>query len=152
MSSFVDYFADTYIGQEVYESVDEADENNGLVLRIRRTQRWKEPRFSPKIWSVYERVLNDEPRTTHLLEGWHKRFSTIVTKSHPNIYDFIGCLRSEHARMDTVMSKLLMGETLKNVNRYEKSKTQKIRNVVHQFERRLPLDYVRGIAHNIKYD
>ena len=81
-----------------------------------------------------------------------QKISTIVAKSHPNIYDFIGCLRSEQARTDTVMSKLLMGETPKNVNRYEKSKTQRIRNIVHQFERRLPLDYVRGIAHNIKYD
>ena len=37
---------------------------------------------------VYERVLNDEPRTTNMLEGWHRRFSTVLTKHHPNIYDF----------------------------------------------------------------
>ena len=73
----------------------------------------KDPKFSPKQWSVYERVLNDEPRTTNMLEGWHRRFSTVVAKYYPNIYDFISCFRGEQARTETVISKLLMGEVPK---------------------------------------
>ena len=45
-----------------------------------------------------------------MLEGWHKRFSTVVAKHHPNIYDFIGCLRAEQARTETVIGNLVMGE------------------------------------------
>ena len=89
---FIDYVADTYVGKEVYERAE--NQGEGLVLRLRRP-RWKEPKFAPRLWSVYERVLNDEPRTTNMLEGWHRRFSTVVAKHHPNIYDFIGCLRAE---------------------------------------------------------
>ena len=44
-------------------------ENAGeLVFTIRRNQRWREPKFSPRMWLVYERVVNDEPRTTNMLE------------------------------------------------------------------------------------
>ena len=78
-----------------------------------RRPRWKEPKFAPRLWSVYERVLNDEPQTTNMLEGWHRRFSTVVAKHHPNIYDFIGCLRAEQARKEMVVSKLIIGETPK---------------------------------------
>ena len=101
----------------------------GLVLRLRR-QRWKKTKFAPRLWSVYERVLNDEPRTTNMLERWHRRFSTVVTKHHPNIYDFIGRLRTEQARTDMVVSKLIMGETPKAPRKMEKAKTDRIKKIV----------------------
>ena len=64
---FVEYIVDTYVGHEIYETAE--NEGAGLVLRIRRTPRWKEPIFPPKLWSVYDRVLNNEPRTTNMLKS-----------------------------------------------------------------------------------
>ena len=64
---FVHYMADTYVGHEIYETAENKGE--GLVLRIRRTPRWKEQMFSPKLWSVHDRVLSDGLRTTSMLEG-----------------------------------------------------------------------------------
>ena len=46
---FAEYIADPYVGREVYERVEE-NENEGLVIRIRRTPRWKKPKFAPKLW------------------------------------------------------------------------------------------------------
>ena len=147
--SFMEYIASTNVGQEVDDRrIENADD---LVLTIRRIPRWKEPKFSPRIWSVYERVLNDEPRTTNMLEGWHIRFNTLVARSHPNIFDFISRLRSEQARTDALISKLVMGEAPKFTRRNVLSKNQRIKNVVQQFDRREPLVYLRGIAHNIKF-
>ena len=45
---FVAYMADIYIGIEVYETIQDADYNNGLVIRFRRTARWKSPKLAPK--------------------------------------------------------------------------------------------------------
>ena len=99
ISPFLEYVAETYIGRKVFQVVnrdnEDCDDGERLVLRIRRQPRWQNPKVPPRLWSVYERVLNDEPRTTNKLEGWHRRFSTIGAKSHPNTYDFIGHLRSE---------------------------------------------------------
>ena len=83
ITEFTDYVVETYIGQEMYERIDDGA-NDGLVLRIREPT-WKRPKFSPKLWSVHDRVLNNEPRTTNTLEGWYRRFRSIVVKHHPNI-------------------------------------------------------------------
>ena len=64
-----------------------------------------------------------------MLEGWHRRFSTVVAKHHPNIYDFISCLRAEQTRTETDISKLDMGEVPKAPGMMEKSKNERIKNV-----------------------
>ena len=66
---FVEYIADTCVGKEVHEGAEEnGEDNENLVMRL-RISRWKNPKFTPKLLSVYERVLNNEPRTTNVLEG-----------------------------------------------------------------------------------
>jgi hypothetical protein len=35
------------------------------------------PLFPIQLWSVYERVLQDKPRTNNSLESWHAAFSVI---------------------------------------------------------------------------
>ena len=40
-----------------------------------------------------------------------------------------------------------MGEASKSAGRIQKSKNKRIKNIVQQFERREPLDYLRGIAY-----
>ena len=147
---FVEYIADTYVGHEIYETAEK--EGAGLVLRIRRTPRWKGPIFPAKLWSVYDRVLNDEPRTTNMLEGWHRRFSTVVAKHHPNIYYFIGCLRAEQARTETVISKLVMGEAPRKIRKIKKEKNVRIKKIVQDFQDREMNDYLRDLAYNIKYN
>ena len=87
-----------------------------------------------------------------MLEGWHRRFSTLVSRHHPNIYDFIGCLRSEQARTETVLGKLLMEEVSSGMRKSEKAKTQRLKNIVEKLEEREPLEYLKGIAYNIKYN
>lgn len=139
---FVEYVADTYIGREIYERAD-AEEQGDMVIRLRRNPRWKDPKILPQWWSVYERVLNDEPRTTNMLEGWHRRFGELVAKYHPYIYDFIGCLRSEQSRTDTVIGKLLMGNAPQGMRKAEKDKTARLKNIVGKFEEREPIEYLR---------
>ena len=118
---FVKDIEDTHVGRELYERAEE-NENEGLMIRNRRTPRWKKPIFAPKLWSVYERVLNDEPKTTNMLEGWLRRLVTLVAKHHPYIYDIIGCLRSEQTKTDTVISKLLIRDAPAGMRKGRKSK------------------------------
>ena len=68
---FALYFEQTYIGQ--YTT---ADAGTDALHPLRLTLR--EPPFPPSIWSVYERTLGSEPRTTNFLEGWHRRISSIL--------------------------------------------------------------------------
>ena len=59
---------------------------------------------------VFERTTADEPRTNNILEGWHRRFNTIVVKHHPNICEFLERLKGEQAHTDTLVEQLVAGQ------------------------------------------
>ena len=70
LEPFVAYFESTYIGKWI------------SILNGNRIQlKWEKPLYAPLLWSVYNRVIEGEPRTTGNLEAWHRRFGTIVNKS-----------------------------------------------------------------------
>ena len=145
--------------------------------------------FPQTLWNVNARTLADEPRTNNHLEGWHKRFKTVVDKHHPNIYDFMERLRGEQARTETLIEKLIGGVKLMEVrykviftrsryfptnlyttfisinprvhilkNYYSMSNfsfqvrktNEKLMRIVEDFNNKLPMEYPRGIAYNIK--
>ena len=57
------------------------------------------PLFRHSSWNVYDRVMNDLPRTINAVEGWHNAFQRSVGKCHANIWTFISCLQKEHSTM-----------------------------------------------------
>ena len=69
----------------------------------------REPLFAVGLWNVREQTLSGEPRTNNHLEGWHRRFKTIVDRFHPNIYEFVDKLRGEQARVETTIEHLVAG-------------------------------------------
>ena len=75
-----------------------------------------------------------------------------MAKHHQNIYDFIGCLRAEQARTETVISKLVMGEAPRKIRKIEKEKNVRIKKIVQEFQDREMNDYLKGLAYNIKYN
>ena len=75
-----------------------------------------------------------------------------MVKHHPNIYDFIGCLRAEQARTETVISKLVLGEASRKIRKIEKEKNVRIKKIVQGFQDREINNYLRGLAYNIKYN
>ena len=102
---FAMYFERTYIGQYSASDVG-TDELRPLRLT------WREPPFPPSIWSVYDRPLGSEPRTTNFLEGWHQRISSILGQAHPNIWKFLEFLKGEQSNTEARKQALLRGETV----------------------------------------
>jgi hypothetical protein len=39
----------------------------------------------PSVWSVYERILNNIPRTTNSLEGFHRHLNNVCATNHQSI-------------------------------------------------------------------
>lgn len=81
------------------------------------SRQWRQPMFEPSLWNVRSRTLENEPRTNNQLEGWHRRFKTIVDKHHPNIFQFIDKLKGEQARTETVIEQLIAGTDPKTQSR-----------------------------------
>ena len=86
----IDYFATKYVGE--------------LRNGIRRP-----PIFEHELWSVYDRVVNNLPRTTNAVEGWHNAFARSVGQSHANIWTFIDMLKKERVHVHLTITQHLAG-------------------------------------------
>ena len=146
---FIDNIAETYVGHEVYERAK--NQGEGLNGQAQEGTKMEGSKVFPKTVVCLWKVLNDEPRTTNKLEGWHRRFSTVVAKHHPYLYDFISCLRAEQARSETVISKIFMCEVPEATRKMERSKNERIKKA-EQFQQREMDEYLRDLPYNIKYN
>ena len=86
----LEYLEDNYIGR-------------------RQRQGRKNPRFPITLWNVYNRTLNNEPRTNNSAEAGHRRFQAELNSSHPSIRRFIDNLRRAQKARDVDYTQLEAG-------------------------------------------
>ena len=67
----IDYFEDTWIG------------------RLGRRDQQRNPLFSIRLWSIYDRVVQGLPRTNNSVEAWHLAFQQTVGLYHPTTYKLV---------------------------------------------------------------
>ena len=82
-------------------------ENTYIGRRQRRGRR--EPTFPHALWSVFDRVDEELPRTNNAVEGWHRRFQTNVGVYHPNFWRFLDVLKREQALVDMTIAQITAG-------------------------------------------
>lgn len=78
-------------------------ENNyvhGRIRRIRGGNISTAPLFPPTFWSVFERMELGISRTQNRVEGWHRRFETLVGKCHVGVYTIIEEIKKEQIQME----------------------------------------------------
>ena len=78
------YFEENYIGNR----------NRGRSLRPR-----KDPMFALTQWNVRERTMEDMPRTSNNVEGWHNGFTGMI-KKHPHLLALIDAIKTEQTNME----------------------------------------------------
>ena len=107
------------------------------------------PLFKHTLWNAYERVVNDLPRTTNAIEGWHNAFQRSVGQCHANVWKFISCLKLEHAAMHLRIAQDVAGVPVAPPKRVYRQLNQQIRNIVNDYPNRTMLDYLRAISYTI---
>lgn len=128
----IDYFEDTWIG------------------RPNRRQR-RPPQYPIEMWSVYETILEDLPKTNNSVEGWHRGFQEQIGAMHPNIWKFIDCVKKEQNLNEVRIEQYVSGVEPQPSKRKYRDCARRIKNIVDQYNPDNILDYIRGIAHNISY-
>ena len=127
-----DYFEDNYLG---------------------RPSRHGQPRasnFAIEIWSMYQQAELGLSRTNNAVEGWHRAFQHTVGYVHPTVYKLINSMRLEQSHTENLKAKIDAGQNLVTKNQKYVRVTAAIRRLVDNFNQRKPLDYLRGISHNIE--
>ena len=75
----------------------------------------------------------------------------IIAKHHPNIFEFLDRLKSEHAHTNTCFEQFLAGQAPKSQSRKVKCVNARINIIVQDYENRPNLEYLRGIALDLQY-
>ena len=75
----------------------------------------------------------------------------MVSKHHPDIYEFIRHLRGEQSYTEAGIQRLIAGEKPKTARRKVILGNTRIRTIVEAYHLRSLNDYLRGLAMNIKY-
>jgi len=127
------YFETYYIGKRVKQNAE---------LR-------KVPMFPINIWSVYERVLNDDPRCNNSLEAWHNAFALKVGDAHPTIYKFIQHLREEQDSAIKWIAQVHSGIKVAD-NIKERKRNERIKFVVQNYSNNSLRDFFECLLPAIK--
>ena len=126
----IDYFATNYVGE--------------LRNGIRRP-----PTFEHELWSVCDKVVNNLPRTTNAVEGWHNAFARSVGQSHANIWTCIDMLKKEHVHVHLTITQHLAGLPPPKPRRKYAEINNRINTIVAKYRNLQTIDYLRAISYNI---
>lgn len=142
------------IFEELEEYVDPSLEpileylEDNYIGRRHRSGR-KSPRFPIAWWNVYERTLNEQPRTNNSAEAGHRRFSSELALSHPSIWHFIDTLRKTQKTRDIEYDHI-EGGAAPNAKKPKYVRLDaRVRTIVLDYSNRRPINYLRAISHNI---
>jgi hypothetical protein len=78
-----------------------------------------DPRFSHDMWNVYQRTLQELPRTNNNIEGWHRGFQSLIGSCHPNIWTFLGKLKRQQSLHHIQLTQILAGDVIPQRKKYQ---------------------------------
>ena len=129
----VDYFEDTWIGRPCRRN-------------IRRP-----PTFPIQMWSCFERIKHDLPKTNNAIEGWHRAFLQQVSENHPSFWKFLEALQREQSLTEVKIEKLHSGMTCDNRKKKYRESETRLKNLISCFDDHSDLvEYVPAVVHNIR--
>ena len=132
LAPILDYFEDNYVG------------------RPRRRNR-ANPLYALATWNVSNRVHDQLPRTNNHVEGFHRKMVAALTAYHPCLWKFLNVLKKEQALTNVILNQMDAGQEAPQQRRQDRATTQRLEAVTRDYGNRQPLDYLRGIAHNIRF-
>ena len=131
VNPILDYFEDSWIGRP--------------SRRHRRS-----PLFEISMWSCFERVNTDLPRTNNALEGWHRAFLQQMSSHHPTIWKFLDALKREQDLRDIHIAKIRAGSTNMKSSKKYRDLDERLKKLVATFDEYTLLQYLRAVAHNLR--
>ena len=104
---------------------------------------WRIPgKFSYKMWSFYDQVVDGIPITTNAIEGWHNGFNFLLQ----NLSNLLNAFILDQTINDDKMDKQATGVVDKNPQK-KTSFTERIATIITSLDRSQPLeDYITAIS------
>ena len=111
----------------------------------------KKPQFDHTLWSVYDRVIGNLPRSNNFVEGWHKAFATRVSVSHPTVVKLVEKIRREQSKFEIDIAQILQGHEPKPRKAYYRKLDQRIQHLATSYNPSQLDQYLKNIFGNINF-
>ena len=134
VDAVLDYFEDTYIGRQ------------------RRGRPRDRPMFPIELWNMYERTLEELPRTNNSIEGWHNRFNGNCDGSHPTLWKLLKSFKREESLVRAEIFQLIGGHPVVQKRKYAEC-AARVLNIVEDYPQRRGnvINYLEAIAYNLSF-
>jgi len=109
---------------------------------------WDDVDFPIPFWNCYDRLMDNQPRTTNSVEGWHHRLNTIVDGAHPSMWKSLDCIRKEQRHWEQKCANLRSGELVIRRNQYIHL-DKKLRSIVTHYNTPVyntTMEYLKGLS------
>ncbi|CAG8519713.1 8029_t:CDS:2, partial [Scutellospora calospora] len=126
---------------------------HGKIRRVHRngTEIRSEPLFPPKFWSVCNNMEFAFPRTQNSVEGWHRRWETLVNCAHAGVFKIIKEIQKEQTNVEVSIEAVLRGAPRPQQRKHIVEHEQRIQVVFNDRDNWSLMEYLRGIAHNVYF-
>ncbi|CAF2879240.1 unnamed protein product [Rotaria sp. Silwood2] len=131
--SLVDYFERVSVGQ-----------------KKGRGSRRSKPKFSLQLWSIYEQVIQDLPRSNNVVDGWHHAFNSRVSIKHPSITKLVKCILREQSKFQINIERLRAGEQPKKKRKVYANLDARLERITLSYDVNNIEEYLTRIAINLK--
>ena len=111
----------------------------------------KKPQFHLTLWSVYDRVIGNLPRSNNSVEGWHKTFATRVSISHPTVVKLVEKIRREQSKFEIDIAQILQGHEPKPKKACYRKLDQHIQHLATSYNPSQLDQYFKNISGNINF-
>jgi len=132
LTPLIDYFEDTWLG------------------RSQRNRR-RAPLFPIEMWNTYSATVENDARTNNSIEGWNKRFMSLMSAHHPTFWKFVEVLRTEQGHTEFVLNQTIAGNPPNAKRRKYRNLDQRLLNIVSKYGTMSADEYLKGIACNFNY-
>ena len=114
----------------------------------RLTQQRGQPMFPLRLWNMHQRTLDGQHRTNNAVEGWHRRFQSVLGCSRPSVFRFINAIKREQKMVSLKVERYLAGQNPPSSKKCYRDVNTRLENLANHFDEIPAYDYLKGIAHN----
>jgi hypothetical protein len=107
------------------------------------------PTFPIKFWNVYQRVLDNLPRTNNAVEAWNRRFGIFAGSSNLPIYRLISTIMKEQEHTTRLLVLRCAGENLKRQDFSQRRLNHRLVNKCQMYNSDKLAEFLQGVAHNM---
>ncbi|CAG0883201.1 unnamed protein product [Cyprideis torosa] len=103
------------------------------ILGRRRGRGRGAVRFPPNTWNVYEATATGVPRTNNSAEAWNRRWTVLISKTHPNIFEFIEALKQEEMYVEHQRNVVELGQEPPKKKKKYRENDDRLRRLVERY-------------------